>query len=138
MKTKLKKIAKLIRQEIEELRENKAPKFTTTETLAGLCYYASIMLYYKLKKENLSPLIVEGRGHWFVSCEGYTIDITASQFGEKKIIVEKENLIKNRINKYWWNEVRRGTVQSIFGINFLVYAKRDIEAAREYIKGKMK
>lgn len=78
--------------------------------LNGLCLYASIilkntLLYYGYG--NLKPIIATGVGHAFVICNGYIVDVTASQFGQPKVVVRDINAVKKIIEtgeislKFW-------------------------------------
>lgn len=63
--------------------------------LAGLCIVASIMMFQELRHRGRYPHIVQGCGHWFTHCDGFLIDVTASQFCKPNIVVEKLVFKKN-------------------------------------------
>jgi hypothetical protein len=62
--------------------------------LSGWCAHSAIILSHNLRESGLDAKIVSGQGHWFVKCEDFLTDITASQFGQGNICVREYLLIK--------------------------------------------
>lgn len=73
--------------------------------LGGMCAICSVELADRLKKVGFSPNIAKNDTHVFVLCDGYLIDITATQFGQKrKVTIKKHTRIESQL--YWeTNEV---------------------------------
>lgn len=106
MQNRLKKMAKEVREELIKL----APIFygVPAKTLCGLCGFGSAMLFERFKKEGLDVQIANAVGHWFVVCEGFLVDVTATQFGQAKICVRdyEKTVKKVQSGEYkmeWWN-----------------------------------
>jgi len=102
-----KKIARQVRMELESFVGNH-PNFNSQPHLGGLCGYGSVMLHEALKKAGYKSKIASGGGHWFVVCEGFLCDITASQFGQAKIVVRdyekvKQGILSGNYQMNWWN-----------------------------------
>src|SRR3990167_11485989 len=53
-----------------------------SEDLNGLCGKAAAILYHALEHAGFNPKIAHTLGHAFVLCEGYIVDVTATQFGQ--------------------------------------------------------
>ena len=96
MKSKLRDIAKLARAKCEKVN-NKHKLFP--DTLDGMCGIASAYLFNQLKKHKLNPTLAENHGHCFVLCGGYVIDITASQFGFRRVVIEEKEELRG---DGWW------------------------------------
>lgn len=115
----LRSIAAKTRRTMEKIRNglyspNNCSYVSHTKDLGGLCGYGSVLLYENLTREGFSPEIVSGSGHWFVKCDEYLMDVTASQFGQSKVVVRNYNKIQEGIkkaeyNRYFWSELKRGT-----------------------------
>lgn len=76
--------------------------------LGGLCYKASLVLMKRLLVMNFKPKLLTSMAHWFVVCDGFIIDITASQFGQPPVIVINHEYIKRVIDErtrdlHWWS-----------------------------------
>lgn len=76
-------------------------------SLSGWCGHSSIILSHNLRQAGLDAKLVTGQGHWFVKCEQYLVDITASQFGQPDICVRnfdktQERIKSNRTIARWW------------------------------------
>lgn len=79
--------------------------------LGGLCGHASVILSHNLRQAGMPAQIVTGMGHWFVKCEDFLVDITASQFGQGQVCVRNFNkaveMAKgNNYNMTWWSPTR--------------------------------
>lgn len=81
------------------------------EGLCGFCALGSRLLFRALKREGLSPELVlaiwpedhfawyltrptitqEQYSHCYVLCEGYVLDVTASQFGQPNVVVRRKH-----------------------------------------------
>jgi len=89
-------------------------------TMSGFCALAAIELFRRLYNAGFDPRLVlstdtgqpyiyardgcidYGEGHCYVLCDGYVIDITATQFGKKKIEIRGQRNIRN---EWFWNPV---------------------------------
>tara|TARA_Y100000310_G_C20551514_1_gene748328 strand:- start:357 stop:785 length:429 start_codon:yes stop_codon:yes gene_type:complete len=87
--TKIHALAVETRQWAERFREQHKNHFQ--RNLQGMCAVTSAYLFKRLTDEGLYPKIGYARarfvGHVFVICNGLVVDVTASQYGKKKIIV---------------------------------------------------
>jgi hypothetical protein len=77
--------------------------------LSGACGIASVMLHDELTGAGMTPLIVAGDGHYFVVCEGWLVDVTATQFGHRPIVIRRYADIRHAISTnallaYWWKQ----------------------------------
>jgi len=107
MKKRLRSIATQTRKLLENISHDILIK--AEPSLAGLCGYASLLLDDVLKKKGYNPQIIKGRGHWFIKCEGYLIDITASQFGQPNVVVRdfafvQDAINEKRVRQFWWED----------------------------------
>jgi len=68
------------------------------KSLAGYCGYASAMLYNRLINEGFRPKIAEGVGNYFIKCNEFLVDITASQFGQGTVCVKDWENIQKKVN----------------------------------------
>ena len=93
---KLHKIAKSARAKCERVN-NKHDLFP--DTLDGMCGIASAYLFKELKRYKLNPTLAENNNHCFILCKGYIIDITASQFGYRRVVVEEKEELEG---DGWW------------------------------------
>lgn len=105
MKRKLRNIAAQTRKLLENVSKDLMP--SVRPDLGGLCGYGSIMLVDKLKEKGYDPSIISGWGHWFVKCDKYLLDITASQFGQPNVVVRdyekvQDDIRKERRSHDWW------------------------------------
>ncbi len=81
--------------------------------LGGWCGHSSILLSHNLREAGLDAKLVSGSCHWFVECQGYLVDITASQFGRGTICVRdfkktQELITSGRMNAQWWKAFAMG------------------------------
>ena len=90
MKTRnrIKRIAKNVRKWAEELQNKN--KFWDNH-LSGMCGIASYELFKRLRRAKFKPTMCFSRGHAFVKCNGFIVDVTATQFC--KADVNKSNTI---------------------------------------------
>lgn len=100
-------IAKKARIALENFRE--AGPQTWPLDMEGLCAHGALKVFYMLKKKGYSPKLVvwneagdsaELGGHCYVECDGFIVDITATQFGLSKTILITN--IKDRKNHEFW------------------------------------
>lgn len=96
------KVANEVRNEVESFVgiEDEAmgiSKLTWSfpDDLAGLCIVASIILFQELKRLGRNPYIVKGNGHYYINCDGFLVDVTASQFCMPRVVVKKLVFRKN-------------------------------------------
>jgi|2_EtaG_2_1085320.scaffolds.fasta_scaffold03003_7 hypothetical protein len=87
--TKIHALAIETRQWAEKFRKQHKDQFK--RNLSGMCAVASAYLFKKLKDEGFYPKIGYARkdmtGHVFVICNDLVIDVTASQYGKRKVTV---------------------------------------------------
>lgn len=70
--------------------------------LMGCCAIASKWTADFLTANNFAVQIAHNDYHFWLRCNGYTIDLTASQFNpEYQILIEPQ---ENEINHHWYNE----------------------------------
>ncbi len=100
--TRIRKIASNTRQWAEELQRTHQ---IWDSDLACMCGIASYELFKRLKKAGLSPTICFAEnsyeGHAFIRCQGYTIDVTATQFGIKDKTVVMANRDAEAYKWFW-------------------------------------
>jgi len=100
-KQRIRKIATDVRMTfIEKVMPalSKMHSIENKKSLRGCCAYASTMLYNRFINEGFRPKIVEGDGHYFVKCDEFLVDITASQFGQGMVCVKDWKNIQEKIN----------------------------------------
>ena len=95
----------LIYLEAEKIRRWAERANNNDTNLVNWCALCSYLIFKKLKKYNLDPEFCSvsiGYGsHCFVYCQGYIVDVTATQFRVKtKVVVRKNN---GRHKLYYWN-----------------------------------
>jgi hypothetical protein len=73
------KAAKKIRQQLE--------KKQLYGTLQGMCGIASVALLRELQASKIPAVIKENNGHCFVLSQNFVVDVTACQFGFRRIVV---------------------------------------------------
>jgi hypothetical protein len=99
--TTIRKIATQVRHWAEELAV--ANTYDFFPNLSGLCAIASAELWDRLTAGGAEARIVAnelyGEGHCFVMIDDIMIDVTATQFGQQKIVVGKWRC--NDICRYW-------------------------------------
>lgn len=106
-KLELIKIAHQVRVLIE--RGNEKHKLYPP-SLNQCCLTASVMLFDNLVSAGFRPILVSSRTHMFVVCDGYLIDITATQFGFENVVIKDYDIVKKNIKERlilaeWWDEV---------------------------------
>lgn len=76
-KLEIQRIARKTRGEMKRIikRSNYFPS-----DCAGLCGIAAARLFQRLKKHGYVPKIAYSQNHCFVLCNGYIVDVTATQF----------------------------------------------------------
>lgn len=80
---------------------------------SGMCAIASATIFLKLKKLGFEAEICGNDNHVFIEFDGWTIDVTADQFGKfPKIIITKEKLSSN----YWTIDFRITNLENIKSI----------------------
>jgi hypothetical protein len=99
-KRSIKKVAVDVRKTLEKI----APRLNIHAAhLQGACGYGSVMLFEELKRAGYKPRIAQGSGHWFVVCDGKLVDVTATQFGQPKVVVRDFIRIQDENNKFIYN-----------------------------------
>jgi hypothetical protein len=111
MKSLIQRIAQGCRDELQRLAPyingNGHRASNVQKHLAGYCGYGSVLVWQRLKEAGRSPQMVQGHGHWFTICDGFLVDVTATQFGQPKVVVRDFEKIQKMINSgeykmQWW------------------------------------
>jgi hypothetical protein len=100
--SRIRRIASNTRQWTEKLQKNKPMTFSSN--LRQMCGIASYELFTRLKRAKLNPtLCYSYRGHAFILCHEYIVDVTATQFGPNNPIeiVHKDIAISRNMGSYW-------------------------------------
>ena len=91
--------------EAEKVRKWAIRKNDYSYDLMNLCVTCSYMIFRVLDRYKLEPefcnIFVGPGSHAFVYCQGYIIDVTATQFKVKTEVVVRKNEGKHRL--YFWN-----------------------------------
>lgn len=97
---KIYEIAKNAREELKVLygKINNHYQQANIVTFQGAGVYGSVLLFDNLKAAGIKSQIVQAHGHYFVVCSGYLVDITASQFGQAKVVVKPYSKVKEMIS----------------------------------------
>jgi len=86
-------------------RHSKADGFE--EDLYDFCARGSAILWEELNRAGLKAEIVYNPGHVFVYCEGWYVDITATQFGLGKTLVRSEATAQRLSEKEFFRKGER-------------------------------
>lgn len=78
--------------------------------LKGACAMASACIFDELIALGLSPKIVSSATHTWVVCDGWLIDVTATQFGQPKIVIRNYSKLQHDIQNGlyvmpWWKQL---------------------------------
>ena len=98
------KLAKKIRYHAYRARkiaEKIAREEGFSEDLYDFCARGSAILWEELTRAGLNAEIVYNPGHVFVCCQGWYVDITATQFGLGKTMVRNENSARKLSEKQY-------------------------------------
>lgn len=106
MNRKLRNIGKIARRKSEEI-VNEMEYGLIFEGLCGFCARGSAILFNELKKRGYEAKIVEGDGHFYVECEGYIIDVTATQFGPFSTVVVRKSLSVSMQSMGYWKPYKK-------------------------------
>lgn len=102
----LARIADKVRDAFEEIGE----KEDMPSDLCGLCLRSSVQLFLAAKYFDINIQVVGGFGHCYTMCDGYIVDVTATQFGEtdRVLIVDPRHTAEyhDRKSRTW----EKGTV----------------------------
>lgn len=98
--------------------------------MRGLCATATLYLFEKLRAEGMDAVMVAGVDHWFVVCDGWLVDITATQFGQRPIVIRRyrdvvRDIHRGTIIAPWWHERARFEAVPRAGLEFL---RQEMEA----------
>ena len=112
------KIARQTRKFVENSKELVSLMGKPAPHLGGWCAHSSIILSHNLREAGLNASLVSGYGHWFVKCDDFLVDITASQFGQGSICVRDFNKVQeivssNKINAQWWKANSMGSPKTV-------------------------
>jgi hypothetical protein len=70
-------------------------RYRAVGDMCGMCGVSSTYLLKLLKKEGIRARIMAGDGHAYVQYKGYIIDVTATQFGNGKIVFRKRRKLES-------------------------------------------
>jgi hypothetical protein len=103
-KEKIREIAEKVRKSCLKKYKSRFP-----DTLEGCCSIASGRLFKELSKNGFHPIIVEVDNdsemccHCFIICNGYLVDITATQFDQDPICIFRRKIHNNdQRNEFWY------------------------------------
>ena len=95
----------LICIEAEKVRKWAIKANDGSDNLTNWCTICSYLIFKKLDKVGLEPefcsINIGVGSHCFVYCQGYIVDVTATQFKVKTDIVIRKNQGKHKL--YFWN-----------------------------------
>jgi hypothetical protein len=80
---KLARIAYKVRDAFEEIGEKEG----LPSDLCGLCLRSSVQLFTAAKYFDINIQVVGGYGHCYTMCDGYIVDVTATQFSESESVL---------------------------------------------------
>ena len=80
------------------------------DDLCGMCAIASGELWRRLRLIGGKPVFCyvddgEGDAHVFIECDGYLIDVTATQFEENRVVVRRKK--SAWAQRDWWKATWR-------------------------------
>jgi hypothetical protein len=111
---KIIRIARQARKWTEHLQEEEG---RWDATLSGMCGIGSYELFRRLSKASLDPKMCFGNGHVFVRCQGFTADVTATQFSCHSNELKPVEVVKTRsacqLNTFWVSDGTTRTEQGI-------------------------
>lgn len=95
-------IAGKVRDAFEEIGKNEQ----YPSNLCGLCLRASAQLFAAAADFGIDIQIIGGIGHCFNMCDGYIIDVTATQFGEidRVLVVHPANVAVRQSSFSSWKK----------------------------------
>lgn len=77
--------------------------------LAGMCAIAAAELHTRLQAANIPSMIALHNGVWgchcFVVVGNHIVDVTATQFGEKPVVIEEKDTAADKLD--WWKVHRK-------------------------------
>jgi len=82
--------------------------------LCGLCAIASAKLHVMLKRAKYETTIVYGDGHVFLLWEDHVVDITATQFGRRKIFIIPYQKLHKEHKDYGYCDVGPWSIMNRF------------------------
>ena len=98
------RVAHKVRDAYEELARREA---CWPENLCGLCMRASVQLFWAAKYFGIEMQIIGGVGHCYTMCDGYIVDVTATQFGEiERVLVVSPNEVDTYHSRCCWKKDR--------------------------------
>jgi hypothetical protein len=123
VKSELYRIAKGVRQ--WALNQN-----DSTGDLDCWCAICSTEVFKRLKRQGFNPTFVElllcdDEAHCFVECNGYTIDVTASQFGPYPPVCVYKKLPRQWSQEWFWDQD---------GVDTEVWKTNQLKKIREHLK----
>ena len=96
IRDELRRIAKEIRAWAEDNLDD------SVGDLSCKCAICSYELFIELKKNGFDSWFAQNDGHAFVICEGYIVDVTATQFGRKNKVSVLLLSSVSRKASFWW------------------------------------
>ena len=88
---------------------------TRKHVLGGLCARASAMLSYEFDRVGIPHQLVYGSAHIYIECEGYVVDITATQFNFKdgRTLIRPLSKMRARSGGWWRSSIKFNTVSDV-------------------------
>jgi len=102
--TRIRKIAHGVRVWAESLvasRDEELVPWGADDDLGMMCAISSYRLFTALKKAGLKPAFAANDEHAFVICDGWIVDVTATQFGHSEKVA-MVMLDSDEADKSWW------------------------------------
>ena len=89
----------------EAMERGDSEYYNCTESLGGMCARASALLSTLLTQAKIKHELAYGDGHVYIECDGYVIDVTATQFGEQygmTLIRPQFEMQNKELHDTWW------------------------------------
>jgi len=97
---KIRPIAERVRAWADDWRRDGPVHFS--QDLCGMCAICSTQLHYELEKAGIEGVVLVGnRNHVFLQWKHWIIDITATQFGEERVMIKTRRSVCKEDG--WWN-----------------------------------
>ena len=96
---------------VDEYNEH-AEGFNCPDTLGGFCARASAILSWELRRVSIPHKIVHSSGHLYIECEGYVVDITATQFDDLygRTLIRPRAKMRDEDGDWWYTTKRFDTI----------------------------
>lgn len=95
-------IAERVRAWADDWRRDGPVRFG--EDLCGMCAICATQLHYELEKAGIEGVVIVANCyHVFLQWKHWIIDITATQFGEDRVMIKTRRVV-NRSEDAWWKK----------------------------------